>query len=131
MTNYIVIASLCIVAHRRTRLKRGDIKPESYFERSQIKRLLDMKFIEVYEGELPASEPSKEAELPPAPNGEPAEKPAKSKADLQSELTAKGIAFKVSATKQELLDLLNKPAEEPKTEEPKTDEPKTDDDSLI
>ena len=74
--NYVVVAAHCNVAHRATRLKRGDVKPASYFEVEQLRRLIQGGYLAEHTalaGE-PNDPPAGEPNDPPA--GEPSDPPA-------------------------------------------------------
>lgn len=126
--NYIVIAAHCNVAHRRARLKRGDVKPASYFEVDQLNRLVQAKYLAEHTGEVaePAGEPTDppvgdppagEPNDPPAgdpPAGDPpAGEPTKFDAEkatvseLKIELTKLNIPFAASALKADLVKAYN------------------------
>ena len=112
--NYIVIAAHCNVAHRRTRLQRGDIKPASYFEVEQLDRLVAGKYLAVHTGDVAtvASEVPEVPEVPEAPEV-PATEPNKfdaekaTVAELKIELTRLNIPFTASALKGDLVKAYN------------------------
>ncbi len=115
--NYVVVASHCNVAHRATRLKRGDVKPASYFEVEQLRRLIQGGYLAEHTAlagepnDPPAGEPSD----PPAgePSDPPAGEPTKFDAEkatvseLKIELTKLNIPFTASALKADLVKAYN------------------------
>ena len=109
--NYIVIAAHCNVAHRRERLKRGDIKPASYFEVDQLNRLVAGKYLAVHTGEGATVVPEvpEVLEVPEVPATEPTKFDAEKAtvAELKIELTRLNIPFTASALKGDLVKAYN------------------------
>jgi len=109
---YIVIAAHCNVVHRRTTLKRGEIKPASYFEHDQLARLVSNGYLAEHAAEASAPEVPELPELPELPEI-PAVEPSKfdaekaTVAELKIELTKLNIPFTASALKSDLVKAYN------------------------
>jgi hypothetical protein len=103
---YIVIAAHCNVVHRRTTLKRGEIKPASYFEHDQLARLVSNGYLVEHAAEASAPEVP---EVPEVPAVEPSKFDAEKAtvAELKIELTKLNIPFTASALKSDLVKAYN------------------------
>ena len=102
------------MAHRRERLKRGDIKPASYFEVDQLNRLVAGKYLAVHTGEGATVVPEvpevpEVLEVPEVPATEPTKFDAEKAtvAELKIELTRLNIPFTASALKGDLVKAYN------------------------
>lgn len=107
MKNYKVVAATCICVEQREKLPNGTIKPESYFLPAQLADLLRRKFI------AETDEQPEAAKVPAGGNdagGAGDELSKMSKLDLQNLCNEKGIPFAPTATKAELIKLLQTPA---------------------
>lgn len=114
MKQYKVIGTVAICPPQRTKLKRGEVKPESFFVDGQIAELLGRGMIVEFKEEVGNSIPTngEGVDLNDATtivDGE-TDLSTLNKLELQSLCNEKNIAFATTDTKAKLIELLTTPA---------------------